>query len=248
MPEAVVGPLVQPRVEQVKSRIEAARSDGVPVELDRGCQVGHGLDPLRRRACLEVFPQAAVYADLVGQPVVGVLSHDRVQVVALAVRVAQQQPARLELVQGHVQLGALPGGHGLERLVVHRAAKGGDAAEQLAALGGHLVVGDREDVMPLLALQLVQHRVPPRRLDVALHPAVLDDRPRQQAHRQRMPAVGLDRLGDLGPRAFHSRGLEEAHHVVGRKIFEPLVTAAGEVGQLVREQARCEQHSPGKRE
>ena len=102
--------------------------------------------------------------------------------------------------------------------------------------------------MSVLALQLVQHRVPSRRLDVAPHPAVLDNCPRQQAHRQRMPAVGRDRLGDLGPCAFYSRGLEEAHHVVGREVFEALVAAAREVDQLVREQTRGEQHSPGERE
>ena len=45
-----------------------------------------------------------------------------------------------------------------------------------------------------------------------------------------MPAVGSDRLGDLGPRAFHTRSLEEAHHVIGREVFEPLVAAAGKVG------------------
>ena len=179
------------------------------------------------------------------------------KIVAFAVRVAQQQSARLELVQGRIgpqgpleQLGdqTCRPGHLPERRVVHRAAEGGDAAEQLAVLGGHLVVGDREDVVPLLALQLVQYRVPPRRLDVAPHPLVLDNRPRQQAHRQRMPAVGRDRLGDLGPRAFHSRSLEEAHHVVGREVFEVLMTAAGEADQLVGEQARGEQHSPGERE
>ena len=91
--------------------------------------------------------------------------------------------------------------------------------------------------MPGLAFQLLQYRVPSRRLDIALHPAVLDDRPRQQTHRERMPAVGRDSLGDLGPRAFHPRGLEEAPHVVAREVSEALVTAASAAGQLVREQA-----------
>jgi len=96
--EAVVERLGQPVAKQLDSCVKSTSTNGVQVELGRGAQVGQSLDLLRRRAGLEVFPQTVVHTGLVGQPVVGVLPHDRVQVVLLTFPVAGQQPACLEFV------------------------------------------------------------------------------------------------------------------------------------------------------
>ena len=118
------------------------------VELDHRRQVVQGLHPLRRRDGGEVVAQLGVgrAALVAGQPVVGVAPHDGVQVEAAGLQVAVQQAAVDQVAQGGVELVATSdffreigslglGRHRRQRLIPHRPAEAGDAAEQLL-LGG----------------------------------------------------------------------------------------------------------------
>ena len=62
------------------------------------------------------------------------MPHDRVHIVALGLARVLQQSALAQVEQGFVQVGA--GEHLFEDGVFHRAAKAGNLAQQIPALGG----------------------------------------------------------------------------------------------------------------
>ena len=127
-----------------------------------------------------------------------------------------KSPRAIKSRRSESSVGPRPGvsAQRLERVVAHRTAEAGDAAQERLPGGREAVVGRFQHVM--LALdQIAAHVQPLRGGDVAGLLEVAHDQAGQQAQAERMVAVRLASLLDLGVRAADALGAEELHGIGG---------------------------------
>src|ERR1039457_605001 len=128
-------------------------------------------------------------------------------------------------------------------LVAHGTSKCREAAEQLALVFVHRIVGDLENVMLLLSLQLSRNRMACGHTDVSRVATVRDDYAGQEAECERMITIWLAFRLNLRPRAFHALRVEEVHSVVRLERDQVPSLAPGETIEFLGMQTTREQHT-----